>query len=532
MFSTIALFCLIIPLSLMAVDNVDSNEVEPDGIFDYRFTTRSNIEFLVSNYGVNGFNATNMRCSCFWPRGSMNQHIFSQGIWFGAKKSNGDEENKLLVLSFDPNTAEGDFVPGIIDNNPEIEKDDKYLFRTYSSTDFNRQNGTPKDVNNLYNWPVWNLSSEIYRYNRPKPIYIDNPQERIFGSYPAGPQIISEEEFISVFKDTDLNYNRKGFEAASEQGYPIGIQVVQRVYTWSFGRYKNMIIIIFELTNKSDELLKDCWFGGFFDPDIELFKTGGVGAKNDYAELVKMDNDVKMAVSWTDTDKGELGEGFGYVGIELIETPSVDNSGNLRPNQGTHPISEQLGLKSFQSWKFPESSEILEQGYDFLSKEEFDTKNGPGDIRFLMSTGPFNMKPGESAQVGFAINIVAPSSGVEANGTLNDMKNLLSNRELYYTGHPLAVEEINKFENETAAWPNPSNGKFYFSVQNPKAGHGKFRLIDIMGNEITNFETAEFLPGKYNLDLNMAGKNLPGGMYLLNAEIGGEIYSRKVIISN
>ena len=58
----------------------------PKGVFDLQSNTKSNFEFMTTNYGITSYDVSTAQSGGIWPRGSQNQYTYAGGFWFGAKK--------------------------------------------------------------------------------------------------------------------------------------------------------------------------------------------------------------------------------------------------------------------------------------------------------------------------------------------------------------------------------------------------------------------------------------------------------------
>lgn len=363
----------------------------------------SNIEFYSSNYGIFGLNVQANQAGGTWPRGSRRAYIFGGGVWFGAeKKRDNGEFQKLCVIGYNPNSGASWMVPGAItgtiakspiDETPEgINK-----YRLYMSSDYSGFTGEPfdkADINGAF-WPIWDTNpNDTLKFSRYFGYYIDDMNLRNRQQFPKGPAIISGEDIFSVYKDTDLSkYEKVSRDTARKKGYPIGLQVEQTVYTWGFGDYGNFLFIKYAIINKSGEDLYNCYMAPALDMDIG-------NPSNDRATIAILDKNedsLNLALQWSDRESSGK---YGYIGLDFLESPAVDDQGFIRKDKRVFSESEQVGLSVFQNWPIEEDPQTPEQRYEFISdRTQRDPDIGPGDRRFLMSAGPFNMRNGDTARV-------------------------------------------------------------------------------------------------------------------------------------
>lgn len=392
------------------------------GTFEQRKNRVSRIEFYTTNYGIFGLNIAANRGGGFWPRGSQNQYIFGGGIWFGVKKRVRDELRKLVILSYNPNSGASWMVPGRIADGDEYNDDLKDKYQLYFSTDY-APDGTPLPEKlgerpQGPNWPLWITSeTETLKVNRYFGDYVDDLDKRNVQTYPRGPAFISQEDIWCVFKDTDLRRYEGGAAVRRSQGYPLRVEIEQTIYSWGFGDYGDFIFLKYLIINRSQDTLYECWMAPAMDFDIGPASNPTGIAGNDRVRFYEEDPSLNLAIQWSNPDQGEGGKGFGYLGMTFLESPAVDPAtGFIRKDKRFYPLSEQLGLVTFRNWVIQNDPGGDDERYDFMAARIRDGDQGPGDKRFLMATGPFNMAPGDTARVVVGLVLAATSTGRDPTG--------------------------------------------------------------------------------------------------------------------
>lgn len=450
------------------------------GVFDLQRNTVSNIDFYTTNYGIFAFDVQNGRGGGFWPRGSQNQYIFAGGFWFAVQKYNraNNDTNSLVSISYNPNSGRGWYVPGRINeqgphsSSPDFDPydgSDFLKYRTYFSIDFKAGTGEPIDEAHTYNWPIWDASTreeDTLKTKRYFGNFIPQTDLRNLDNFKKGPAFISGEDIFSTYKDTDLSRYEIGVATARERGYPLRMQVEQMIYSWGFGDYRDFIFIKYELTNYSEDTLWNCWLAPVMDVDIARAVSSSFGAGNDRVKFYECDggDTLNMALQWTNDDRGERGFGFGYLGFDFLESPAVvkyfdttfipikDTSDVIigydtvttprlwdpikdgidaprdnfvRKDSSVYANSSQLGLVTFQNWPIELDRQTDDERYNFMSEGVRKSDDGPGDKRFMMSTGPFHMRPADSVRVVVGVILSNTSKGREADGTCEDLAELV-----------------------------------------------------------------------------------------------------------
>lgn len=400
----------------------------PTNVFESIRSKISNVEFFATNYGIFGHDVAGGDPGGFWPRRSNNAYIYGGGVWFGGQKRVAGELKSLSVIGYNPNSGASWMTPGTIDDPSESPT----KYRLYFSTDYDPFSGEPLDAADDRaggpNWPIWDTNpGDTLKYNRYFGFYADDTTMRNRATFPKGPAIVSGEDVFAVYKDTDLGR----YSGEDEAGHPFNIQIEQTIYSWGFGPdqfpstpvseitrpYKDMIFLKYVIINKSTDTFFNCYMAPAMDMDIGA-------AANDRNKIVierAEEDSLNLAVQWSEAESG--GKTYGYIGFDFLESPGVDTANFLR--KGLVPASEQIGLTTFQNWILEEDPNSPAERYEFMAAGDRDPDDAPGDKRFLMSTGPFHMAPGDTARVVLGI-MFAYGRGQIPNGTFDDMEKILA----------------------------------------------------------------------------------------------------------
>ncbi|MEO0096123.1 MAG: T9SS type A sorting domain-containing protein [candidate division WOR-3 bacterium] len=390
-----ALAVLVVSLMLFARTKDDYSGNRP---FQIIVQDTNNVQICISNYGKFGQTAA-CNADCWWPKGSGYSYIFGAGLWFSTVDSiTGDT---LVTIGYGPHGAETEFAPGLSGMAP----------------------GNPKAI--IY------LSSA----NWPPPA----------GVFPMAPQeILSHEDSWCCFNDSDSVYH------IPNDTRPIGIEVYQTVYEWTYPILEDMVFFKYEIKNVTDHTLYDCYLGIVFDCDI-----GNEAAPNQNdicnaiigkwyvinCESIWVDN---LAYQWQQEFEPGWAEFPGVVGVDLLQTPFDLQEGQDKDNDGILDQYERdsayyVNNLPFQMWDvdndgLPDWRDASENpqlemtaykrftlnlepnkdneryltlaGYNFRTGqyEPYDTITPPpDDQRFLLSTGPFNLLPDSVITIVFAL---------------------------------------------------------------------------------------------------------------------------------
>lgn len=440
-----------------------SQEKKLTDFFDNQRNSVSNLQFYTSNYGIFGLDVARNVGGGFWPRGSQNQYLFGGGIWFAAEKIKIDDKGnkiprKYVEVTYNPNNGRSWMTPGRLDEvNPDKTNLRKY--RTYFSTDFNSSTGKYlEDVAAQPNWPIWDdIQEDTLKKARYFGHYIYKESDRTTEKYPKGPAFISGEDIFCSYHDNDLTKFDGGKIINQSKGYPLGVQFEQMIYSWGFGDYKNFIFVKFDIISFSKDTLYNCWMAPIMDVDIARQQNSQAGAGNDRVRYYNADPTLNMAFQWSDADRGERGNGFGYLGFDFLESPAVikhydkytkydttfsdqdpnvivkidtseafgevkkPDSDFVRKDKKFYPNPEQLGLVTFRNWSIADDKIEDVDRYQYLSGAIRDGDTGPGDKRFMMATGPFHVRPFDTTRVVVGIVLAQGCKGGEPDGSDEDV---------------------------------------------------------------------------------------------------------------
>ncbi len=525
------------------------NELQDNNVRLFYSTENSvsNIQFYNSNYGIFGHNINEGIGGTYWPRGSSNQYIFSAGVWFGAIKKNPSTNTfeKYCSYSYDPNNASYRCVPGSIDDGDSAVDEMMNQYRVYKSSDGYNSDGSPISSNNSPNWPLWSVSSSNKaEFGTDKYQYIKDINNRNLINYPLGTSIYSDEDMFTIFKDTDLNKYLENKNTLKEKGYPLKLETKQRILSWGSGIKKDVMVIIYEYQNKSTDTLIDCYLSFLLDPDLAVSQYANQGADNDKFRYVDELPYLNMGITWTGLYEAEANKDFGYIGVSLLETPSVDENRYIKDTQVLYNPSEQIGTNSIRRFNLDQDAKSDSIRYNLMSKALRDGDYGYGDVRALLSTGPFNFRPGDKARFAVALVFALPSKGGEADGTIEDIRNpqpgnnkslvekMNDLRTSYYKNMILDVEDNiqSNIINIGEVFPNPTVKSVSINYNTESDDITKIGLYNQYGAELQSFYNDYEAKGNHFREFELNSNALSSGIYFLRIQSGQQIKSKTISI--
>jgi hypothetical protein len=256
---------------------------------------------------------------------------------------------------------------------------------------------------------------------------------------------VSEQDFIAVYTDTlrDAQYVAQD-PTDGRSHIPLGLQITQESYAWSFDYADEFVLMHMRLKNISGDTLKQAYMGLYMDQDVAHQGRGNSGAQDDITGFTQsipspageqyLDT-VNMA--WiADADGDPIGGEFyfgsptGVAGVRVVQAPAglqfsfnwwISNStANLDwgPNKANTKVQYRHG-----NLGSPEGDVCK---YQVLSNGEFDyvqveaaidhsidgwlppPSNGEAmargiDTRYLLSFGPFNILPDSTLPLTIAL---------------------------------------------------------------------------------------------------------------------------------
>ncbi len=340
---------------------------------------------------------------------------------------------------------------------------------------------------------------------------------------------------VSGAQNLVVQYNDVNGTPIRDVTSPLGIEIRQRSLAYKDAKKRNAIIFIWEITNVSSNNIDDAYFAFWADHDI-----GVDGFTDDRGSIV---ND--MAIIWDDDfSEATFSEQPAIMGFDFLETP-----GNT-------------GVASFSLIGAAISGGDLSDDatqYDVLSGgTAFEVGGVVGDIRFLISTGPFDLQVGGSAVVAGAILFGKAPDGTTSlavnpsslrpdpnDPILAELLEVQENVQQFYdqnlkgTGLPKVAESAGSIESKTIPKefalfqnsPNPFNPETEIRFVLPKSSHVVLRIYNTLGQEIRTLLDSEYSAGSHNVGWD--GKDnhsrpVASGIYLYKLQAGGFSQVRKM----
>ncbi|MCH9024059.1 MAG: hypothetical protein IH931_01885, partial [candidate division Zixibacteria bacterium] len=333
---------------------------------------------------------------------------------------------------------------------------------------------------------------------------------------------ISEEDFIACYTDTADGIGT--YDGLDPFGHrPIGIEVTQKSFAWSYEYAENFILFDYRITNIGDRPIRDVFMGVYVDADVganpqEPHTDDLCGYTHTFLDtFLTCEYVVDANIAWITDNNGDLGEGYpaapGVTGTRIVRTPadSLEISfnwwiGNGDASRDFGPRKRPTADKPFRDYGTgglgtPEGDR---NKYYALSNGEFDydqaytasisasdsiwlqpNQGFAGDFadgfdtRYLLSFGPFDIDPGEELPISFAY-VSSENFHVDE----DNIKNLPNNPNAYYKGLNFKNFLVNA---RWAGWIYDNPG--VDTDSNGYAGEMRFCVIDSAISEIDSSVT-------------------------------------------
>jgi hypothetical protein len=332
--------------------------------------------------------------SAEWPGGSGHEYLYGAGLWVGGKV-NGEP----VVSTGQP---EREFRPGtgLFDTIYEARNDK--ILRPWPSAvpTGHRLPHSQADDDNDFKYDEDFLNG-----------YDDDDDGQVDEDFG---QLADQMFTCTMYDDTAL-----ARELYPEHN-PLGVSVVQRAATWYRDDMENVVILDYEIHNKSFRTFDDVYLGFYVDCDIQ--RRGDTATGNDdlagfYNGAVRGSDGSfhRIEMGWM-RDADTTNPLPGWVGVILLDH-KTDFSQIIAPNR--------VKVRSFQI--FATNARVIQDGepksdadrYHLMSQNQHDPDrrlDQPGDLKYMISSGPFNyIKPGEKLDYRLAMVVGDGLAGMLAN---------------------------------------------------------------------------------------------------------------------
>ena len=330
---------------------------------------------------------------------------------------------------------------------------------------------------------------------------------------------------------------------------PLGVEIQQLSFAFSQPGYSDMLFMKWRIINKSSQQWDSTYISIVDDGDLGYpwDDAAGCDSAKQLGFIYNFDNDddenygpappaigyrllecpINYTGNYNDTAKLPYGNYPGYRLLRMSGHFMFWHSSNICEGPPDEPIS----AYNFMRGKDGCGNTIINWAYNYPTTFKF---NGPlcprsgwydsvsGDIKNLISTGPFKLNSGEER---FLMAAVLIARGSDNLNSVCQLQTLSDNAALFYEqcmgGIPIGLTQITSEVPERFElyqnYPNPFNPvtKIKFSIpllRGVSEGRGVLLVVyDMLGREITTLVNENLTPGTYEVEFD--GTNYSSGVY-------------------
>ena len=293
---------------------------------------------------------------------------------------------------------------------------------------------------------------------------------------PVSPATLGDQEFNSSFNDDGANFNK------------LKISVTQKSYAYHSNPDK-AVFLNYTIHNNGANALSTLYIGFYVDYDI------GVSYKN----KALFDSTLQLAYTFP-TDGGYYG------GLMLLDSVPL-NIYNIENDGSDNSVNIYDGFLDYEKFS------ALKGGRDSAG---FVNSFG-NDVSTMLSAGPFNVLPGDSQEITFA---------VLAGDHLYDLQQTAQKAiDVFY--NVAGVSQLSPHVQQLNVSPNPFSEKVSFQLPiKHQTGEGKLQFYNSEGKIVLSKEI-NFNPSQESIFIETS--YLPKGIYYYSLSVGKESYSGKLI---
>lgn len=368
------------------------------------------INMWVTNYGSFAWDLTTGNAGLIFPKGTAKTAVFASGVWLGAVVGG---EVRTVVAEYSQEYGPGSMVGGTFDD-PSNHDYIEYKVARFS--------GDPQDTAH-----VERTAEELSADPNADPLVHHSWNEYMTGAAPhgaptrlyqfpdpanpgntvdiPGPDILGDQMLWAVYNDADPDNHTNDAGGST----PLGVEIQQTTFGFNrTGALGNTVFLKFKIINNGDNQLDSMFVSLWSDPDLGGFTD----------DLVGVDTALSLGYVYNSTNADQLyGTAPPAVGYDFFLGPINslgDTLGLASFNKyinGTDPSSTSETY-NYMNGLLPDGSILIDPttgeptrffhpGDPVLHKGWLDSN--PADRRFLLTSGPFSMAPGDTQIVVGAI---------------------------------------------------------------------------------------------------------------------------------
>jgi hypothetical protein len=268
----------------------------------------------------------------------------------------------------------------------------------------------------------------------------------------------------------------------------IGIRVDQFTYAYSSVEDSDFVIVQYDLTNLTNTAINGLYAGEFFDWDIANFATNRTG----------FDASRDLAYAWDNATPDAP-----HIGVRAFEGAA-----------SVRGIANAPGIPMDRAAK-----------WGWISGGTAQSAAGPADIFFIISSGPYDLEPGETVRAGFGLIGGADLPGLQehADEALARWEEILALVAVDDEVNP-APQTFSLEQN----FPNPFNPTTSIVYHLADESFVTVRVYDILGQEVATLVEGTGTRGTHRVLFDASG--IPSGVYFYRLQAGAYSETRKLML--
>jgi type IX secretion system substrate protein len=514
---------------------------EPNPVLDAKKLDANNISTWFRNNGSFNYDPFNNQYPGFeWPKGSGLFARFASGMWLGARIGN-DTLVAVVTYAFE-------YLPGYTDNNGVPQGQNDPLYRMYRLT---------LGVNDAdrMNWP----NSLLGNSNQGAPVYFDT-QTNSWKPLDFGHQTL-------FYRYTDSYPASHTVEGGSTA--PLKADIMKLDFSVDVpGGLADAAFSQFTVINRSTQTWNNMYFTFWTDDDLGFANDDKVGCDSarDFGYTYNNTNNdpiygnappavgflmLRGALFYTGNNNDTVyicrnKNRIARIGYKDSRMSVYNlNSGSNDPEWGS-PRTFRESYRFMSGYK-RNGTFIINPVGNYITKYVYsgDPVTGQGwiqsvqnDQKFMMSTGPVNMNPGDTQVIVIAQVIARGTSNLNSITRLRELSEVVKNYyNTCYTSPPIGIEPLS---NELPAkfqlyqnFPNPFNPvtKIKFDIPSNvkrETSNAKIIIYDVLGREVATLVNEKLKPGTYEVEWD--GTNYPSGVYYYRLVAGDFSETKKMVL--
>ncbi|MBI5472094.1 MAG: T9SS type A sorting domain-containing protein [Ignavibacteriae bacterium] len=288
---------------------------------------------------------------------------------------------------------------------------------------------------------------------------------------------------------------------------PLGVKVIQSSFTWNGSTLPGVQILDYRIANNSQRTINSAYVAFFADADVGPNTYAGFYGRN-YTEFFPA---YRAAIAHNSVDPGST-----PMGVSIL---------------GSVPDSLRITYKWYPGLQSPQTDSMR---YQLMSDGVVQPTGFPAvdDIRFLVSVGPFTIRPYTSSnpdtlRIGFAVlSAMNIPQLLDRAGQAQDVY-----QRVIVRGEPIeppVPPSIPTQFNLSQNYPNPFNSSTKIEYQIPRTSHVELRVFDILGRHVATLVNEAKTPGTYEAIFD--ARQMASGVYFYSLSADGFASSRKALL--